>query len=145
MSIENDWEAKLRDMGMPSEIASEEEVAREAGVELVTADMLDPEAQALANKLRQEDSRNIFGGFPNSTNNTVSLVESVRGEWLAQGINEKDIRLTIHASCVNRHDCVTLSQHGGKSYHYNTKQISHYSREDMMKKLLAHGLTFKEK
>ncbi|MEK7081166.1 MAG: hypothetical protein AAB902_02150 [Patescibacteria group bacterium] len=145
MNSVNEWEARLKKLGMPSEIQSEQEKAAEAGVELISTDMASSEAEALALKLKKEDPRNILGGFPNSTDSVVSLVETLREEWLAQDISPKDIHLVIHASCVNGHDCITLAYNGGKIYHYNTKNIHGYSREKMVSKLRTHNLSFVEK
>lgn len=139
------WEAILEKEGLSENLISEEEKAAKEGVEIVSIDMANPEAQALALKLRQEDERNKLGGFPNSTEDTVSLIETLREEWLAQGISPKDIHLVIHASCINGSDCVTLAYNGGNIYHYNTKNIRGYSREDIAKKLNDKNLSWVEK
>ena len=139
------WEDKLRKLGMPSEIPSEQQKAEKEGVELDSTEMVSPEAEALAKKLREEDPRNILGGFPNSTDEMVSLVETLNEEWLAQNISPKDIHLVVHASCVNGNDCVTLAYNGGNIYHYNTKNIRRYSREKILSKLKSRGLHFVEK
>jgi hypothetical protein len=139
------WEDKLKKMGMPSEIEPEQEKAAKAGVEIVSTEMISPEAEALSKKLREEDPRNILGGFPNSTEEVVALVETLREEWLAQDIKPRDIHLVVHASCINDHDCVTLAYNGGNIYHYNTKNIRGYSRSKMLSKLELHGLHFVEK
>jgi hypothetical protein len=145
MDSVNDWEARLKDMGMPSELPSEAERAIEAGVDLVPLDMTSQEAQALSQKLEQEDPRNIFAGFPNSLDSMISLVETLRAEWIEQNIPTKDIHITIHSSCVNDHDCITVSYNGSNKYHYNTKNIRGYSREEMTSRLTAHNLSFTEK
>ena len=145
MDLAKHWENKLKALGMPSEIPMEYQKAAEAGVELVSTDMANPEAEALEKKLQEEDPRNVLGGFPNSINTMVSLVETLREEWLAQNILAKDIRLAIHASCINGHDCVVLSYNGEKKYHYNTKNIREYSRQKMISQLRAHNLSFIEK
>ncbi len=139
------WENKLKEMGMPSEIELEQEKAAKAGVEVVSTEMVSPEAEALAQKLKEEDPRNLLGGFPNSPKEVVALVETLREEWLAQDIKPKDIHLVVHASCINGHDCVTLAYNGGNIYHYNTKNIRGYSRDKMLSKLESHGLHFVEK
>jgi hypothetical protein len=140
-----EWEKRLAAMGMPSEIESEEEKANRAGIELVSSEMTDPEAETLAKKLKEEDPRNILGGFPNSADEMVSLVETLQEEWLAQNISPKDIHLVVHASCVNGNDCITLAYNGGNIYHYNTKNIRGYSRQKMLSKLKFRGLYFTEK
>ncbi len=145
MESMNEWEGKLKDLGMPSELPSEEEVAAESGVELVSIDLANPEAEELAEKLRQEDERNKLGGYLNSTEDTVALIETLRKEWLEQGISPKDIHLVIHASCKNGSDCVTLAYNGGNIYHYNTKNIQGYTREEMAKQLDDKDLSFVEK
>jgi hypothetical protein len=144
-SMKNEWEKKLEDLGMPSEISSEEQKAEEAGIELVPEEMANPEAVELARKLQEEDPRNLLGGFPNSVETMISLVETLREEWMAQNISEKDMHLVVHASCINGHDCITLAYNGGNIYHYNTKNIRGYSREKMIKKLEARNLHFVEK
>jgi hypothetical protein len=139
------WEDKLKKMGMPSEIKPEHEKAALAGVEIVSTEMMSPEAEALAKKLLEEDPRNILGGFPNSTDEMVSLVETLNEEWLSQNVSPKDIHLVVHSSCVNGSDCVTLAYNGGNIYHYNTKNIRGYSRDKMLSRLKSHGLHFVEK
>lgn len=145
MDLTKHWERKLKDLGMPSELPTEHQRAAEAGVELVSSEMANPEAEALEKKLQEEDPRNVLGGFPNSINTMVSLVETLREEWLAQNIPVKDIRLALHASCINGHDCVVLSYNGEKKYHYNTKNIREYSRQKMISQLRVHNLLFVEK
>jgi hypothetical protein len=139
------WEAILEKEGLSENLISEEEKAANEGVEIVSMEMANPEAQELERKLREEDPRNLLGGFPTSIEGTVSLVETLREEWLAQGISPKDIHLVIHASCINGSDCVTLAYNGGNIYHYNTKNIRGYSREEMAKKLDDKNLSFVEK
>jgi hypothetical protein len=139
------WEAILEEEGLPENLISEEEKAAREGVEITSMEMANSEAQELAEKLRQEDERNKLGGYPNSIEDTVALVETLREEWLAQGVSPKDIHLVIHASCINGSDCVTLAYNGGNIYHYNTKNIRGYSREGMAKKLEDKDLSFIEK
>ncbi len=141
----NDWEAKLKALGVPSEIPLEHEKAKEAGVDLVPLDMTSQEAQALSKKLQQEDPRNIFGGFPNSLDTIISLIETLKEEWMEQSVLAKDIHITIHSSCINDYDCVTVSYNGSNKYHYNTKNIRGYSRQEMISKLKSHNLFFLEK
>lgn len=146
-SLEREWEAKLTKLGMPSEPLSEQEKAAEEGVELETLDTdeTNTEARMLAKKLIEEDPRNVFGGFSVSIDNLLSLVKTLEGEWLAEGIPAKDIRLAVHASCINGHDCVAVTYNGGKVYHYNTKNIRRYSRQKLIEKFKSQRLSIIEK
>ena len=140
-----EWEKKLQDLGMPSEIPSEQEKAAKEGVELVSSEMADPSAEALAKKLQEEDPRNHLGGFPNSMEDLVSLVQTLRAEWKDKKISPTDMHLVIHSSCINGRDCVTLAYNGGDIYHYNTKNVRGYSRAKISQLLKAQGLYFVEK
>jgi hypothetical protein len=143
------WEHMLQDSGMPSEISSEEEIAFQAGVKLESLDMeTDPDVQALTKRLTEEDSGdslNHFGGFPNSVEDMFALVETLRAEWLKQNIPSKDIRLIVHTSCINGHDCVALTHSGKDIYHYSTKNIYGYTREKLTEKFQNHHLAYIEK
>lgn len=141
--IEN-WEAKLKDAGMPDELPTEAEVAKEAGVELVSMEIADPEAEALINKLKEEDPKNEFGGFPTSIDSMASTIQTLRNEWLAQGTPKEKIKIVIHASCINQQDCVVLKKNGDATYHYNTKKILGYSRDKILAKLAPYNISFTE-
>ena len=129
---------------MPAELPLEHVKAAEVGIDLVSLDLASPEAEEFARKLRQEGPNNVLGGFPEDINEMVSLIKGLRKELLAQGIPEAEIHLAIHSSCVNSHDCIMLYHNNGKKYHYNTKHILNYSRDEMISKLVAHGLSFRE-
>jgi hypothetical protein len=145
-SLQKKWESILAKEGMPSEILSEEKVAAKAGVKMGSLDiMADPEAKDIAEKLRLEDARNIFGGFPNNIDTLISLVKDLKGEWLKQNIPSKDIHLAVHSSCINGYDCVALAHNGEEVYHYNVKNIIGYSRKKLTSKLQADQLSFIEK
>ena len=68
-------------------------------------------------------------------------------ELLEKNIPAENIRIIIHPSCINEHDCVTLTYSGnnGNVYHYNTKNISGYSRQGLISKMGTHGLSVVEK
>jgi hypothetical protein len=144
MDSMKEWEAILAGEGMPSELPTETDRAAEAGVDLVSLDVASGEAQALALKLKEEDPRNLFGGFPSSLETLVSLIKDLRSEWVKAGVPENFIHLTIHASCINGKDCVTLSRTDGNRYHYNTKNILKYSREKTIQFLTSSGISFRE-
>jgi len=148
-SLQDEWEEKLKKLGMPAEPLSEQAVATSQNerVELVPKEMASREAEELAQKLAEEDPRNILGGFPNTMDMMVSLVETMQKELLEKNIPAENIRIIIHPSCINEHDCVTLTYSGnnGNVYHYNTKNISGYSRQGLISKMGTHGLSVVEK
>lgn len=136
-----DWEKELENLGMPAEPISESQKAAQADIELISTEMMDPEAEIIARKLKEEDPRNILGGFPNSIKNIISLIKTLQQE----NTSSRDIKLYIHASCINGHDCVTLAHPDGKVYHYNTKNVHNYSRERMIDQLEVSRIPFVEK
>ncbi len=138
------WEKKLQGLGLGADLPTEAEKAGEHGVEIVSADSVNHEFQALTKRLQEEDPRNIFGGFPTSMDTLISLVDTLKAEWLEQGIPESEIHLALHASCINGHDCLNVIRNGGQRYHYNTKRIHHYSREHLLARLKARKIPFRE-
>mgnify|MGYP001567770677 CR=1 FL=1 len=144
-SEKENWEEILTDMGMPSEIRPEVEIAKEAGVELVSVGMETSEAKAIARRLTQEDPSNLFGGFANSIEGLVSLVETLRDEWVSAGLLPDEISIVIHSSCINGSDCVMVAKNGGNKYHYNTKHIPKYVRKAIITRLHSRGLNVVEK
>jgi hypothetical protein len=143
--LQDEWEAKLEEAGQPADIPFEHEKAAQAGVDVTPLDVANPEAISLAQKLREEDPLNVFGGFPNTLDDMISLVETLNEEWLSQGMSSREIHLVIHSSCINGHDCVTLSHNNGNRYHYNTKDIRGYTRGKLVSRLSTHKLNFVEK
>lgn len=140
MDLMDKWEKKLQNLGMPAEPLSEQEKAARADIELISTDMMDPDAEEIAKKLKEEDIRNVLGGFPNSMGIIISLIKSLKSE-----AGTKENRLYIHSSCINDNDCVTISHSDGKIYHYNTKNIRDYSREKMISLLEDYKINYTEK
>lgn len=144
MTEEEKWEKILSKAGMPNEIPSESEIARESGVEVVGIDDMGTQGKALEKKLQSEDPRNVFGGFPTSLDQAFSLITTLKEEWLKNGVNPESIHIVIHESCVNGHDCITVINNGGKRYHYNTKMIIGYKRDKLISFLKTKHLKFSE-
>ena len=143
MDPTKDWEAKLRKLGMPAELPSEIERAEKVGINMIPLESTDLETIELAKMLASEDLSNIFGGFPTSMDNLLALCDTLREEWLAEGVRPIDIKTTIHSSCVNGKDCVVMSSNG-KKYHYNTKRISRYSRDKLLSFLKLRRVNYRE-
>jgi adenylate kinase family enzyme len=129
---------------MPSNLPTESEKAKEGGIELVGIDDLGTQKHELERKLKSEDKRNVFGGFPTSVEQAFSLVETLKEEWLAAGASPESIHIVVHESCVNGHDCITVVNNGGKKYHYNTKMIIGYRRNKLISFLKRKHIAFSE-
>ena len=144
MSEEEEWKIKLEELGLGAELPSESEKAEDAGFSLVSLEEVDKESEDFTRKLMQEDPRNLFGGFPTSMEQVISLIETLKTEWIEQGVPPNLISVLIHSSCVNGKDCITLVQNGGNRYHYNTKKIINYSRGRVISFLKTHEISFSE-
>src|SRR3989338_2953553 len=139
------WENILEKKRMPAELSFESTKAKRAGIDLVSLDLVDSEAEAFAEKLRQEGPNNVPMGFPESMGEVISEIESLKEALIAQHIPEQEIHLTIHTSCVNDQDCIILFHNNGNKYHFNTKDIKGYTREKMVESLASHNIACCEK
>lgn len=138
------WNNKLKSMGLDSDIKTEAEKAKEAGHEVVSADSIDPEFDAMAKKLSEEDPRNVFGGFPVSSEILTSLVDTLIVEWRDLGIPLNEIHVAIHSSYVNDNDCIIVVQNRGKRYHYNTERMMDYDKTKVILQLIRKKVPFRE-
>ena len=137
----------MREQGRPSELPTEKEVAAEAKVDLEYIDEgigYDSETKLIIEKLREQGPHEIFGGFPTDPKNLVSIIDTLKKEWVKEGIPEENIKIVIHKSCANGSDCVTILN-GVNAYHYNTGHIVRYDREQIKSILLINEISFIEK
>ena len=138
------WEKKLKTLGLGADIKTEAEKAAKAGIEVISSDTLGDTYKTLSLVLQEEDPRNVFAGFPGSMDVLISLINTLKTEWLEQGVPPQDINIAVHSSCVNDKDCVVVSQNGGKKYHYNAGNITEYSRGKLIKELTRRQIPFRE-
>src|SRR3989344_3809218 len=72
------WENILEKKRMPAELPFESVRAKRVGIDLVSLDLVDSEAEAFANKLREEGPNNVPMEFPESMGEVISEIESLK-------------------------------------------------------------------